>query len=187
VETVERFVSRSDAWTAGDDNRLAGLVLRHISTGSTQLRAFEEAANELTRTAAACGYRWNGVVRKYYRDEIEVAKRDRKHSQKTASPTIDIAPGDETVSMNTSDSMKDVIKFLQAFDDQYQKLRHQISNLEADRKQLELKVYSLEAKLNQPYVDANVITPEQLEADSKTLFAIMARARRLIESESSQG
>ena len=68
---------RSDAWTPEDDVTLAELVLRHIREGSTQLVAFDEAAALLGRTSAACGYRWNGVVRRHYEDAIRDAKQVR--------------------------------------------------------------------------------------------------------------
>ena len=186
MQTVERWVTRSDAWTPEDDDRLSTLVLQHIRTGSTQLRAFEEAANELGRTAAACGYRWNGVVRKGYRDDIEVAKRDRKSAQKM-SHADSMAKGLEIATpMNSSESMKDVVKFLQTFDDQYQKLRLQIDSLESERRRLQEKVNYLETELTKMPEVSQVVTPEQLEEDSKTLFAIMERARRLLETDSAR-
>lgn len=186
MQTVERWITRSDAWTPEDDDRLSALVLQHIRTGSTQLRAFEEAANELGRTAAACGYRWNGVVRKGYRDDIEVAKRDRKSAQKM-SHADSMAKGLEIATpMNSSESMKDVVKFLQTFDDQYQKLRLQIDSLESERRRLQEKVNYLETELTKMPEVNQAVTPEQLEEDSKTLFAIMERARRLLETDSAR-
>lgn len=186
MQTVERWITRSDAWTPEDDDRLSALVLQHIRTGSTQLRAFEEAANELGRTAAACGYRWNGVVRKGYRDDIEVAKRDRKSAQKM-SHADSMAKGLEIATpMNSSESMKDVVKFLQTFDDQYQKLRLQIDSLESERRRLQEKVNYLETELTKMPEVNQTVTPEQLEEDSKTLFAIMERARRLLETDSAR-
>ena len=51
--------SRQDAWTHDEDLLLAEIVLRHIREGGTQLAAFEEVGKKLTRTSAACGFRWN--------------------------------------------------------------------------------------------------------------------------------
>ncbi|MBX5435720.1 MAG: RsfA family transcriptional regulator [Alicyclobacillaceae bacterium] len=188
MQTVERWVTRSDAWTREDDERLASVVLRHIRTGSTQLKAFEEASAELGRTAAACGYRWNGVVRKNYRDEIEAAKRERKQLHK-ASGESGSGKDAETMltTMTSSDTMRDVIKFLETFDNQYQKLRQQVDALEAERNRLAERVRELEAQLARtPYTAEAPLTPEQLEQDSKTLFAIMERARKLLESDGSR-
>jgi prespore-specific regulator len=185
VSTVERLVTRSDAWTPEDDARLAELVLHHIRTGSTQLRAFEEAGNELGRTAAACGYRWNGVVRKHYKEQIEQAKRERKALQKAAAAG-ERGHSVHTVTMTSSESMKDVIKFLQTFDEQYQRLRQQVDALERERQQLQERVRQLEAELTRMPAGNTPITPEQLEEDSRTLFAIMERARKLLESDGSR-
>ncbi|MBE3596014.1 MAG: RsfA family transcriptional regulator [Hydrogenibacillus sp.] len=65
---------RQDAWREEEDLLLAETVLRHIREGSTQLKAFEECQTALGRTAAACGFRWNSVVRKHYEDDILLAK-----------------------------------------------------------------------------------------------------------------
>ena len=60
---------RQDAWLKENDELLAEAVLRHVKEGSTQLNAFEEARDEQNRTAAACGFRWNAVVRRFYEKE----------------------------------------------------------------------------------------------------------------------
>lgn len=71
-------ITRQDAWTQDEDLLLAEVVLRHIREGGTQLSAFEEVGRALTRTAAACGFRWNSYVRKQYQSGIELAKKQRK-------------------------------------------------------------------------------------------------------------
>ncbi|MGN1401773.1 MAG: RsfA family transcriptional regulator [Bacillus sp. (in: firmicutes)] len=80
-------VSRQDAWSQDEDLILAEIVLRHIREGSTQLRAFDEVGGKLSRTSAACGFRWNSHVRKQYESGIELAKKQRKESKKTAIQT----------------------------------------------------------------------------------------------------
>lgn len=69
---------RQDAWMEENDTLLAQAVLKHVREGSTQLNAFEEAGDSLNRTAAACGFRWNAVVRKQYEEELAEAKKERK-------------------------------------------------------------------------------------------------------------
>ncbi|HHW36734.1 MAG TPA: RsfA family transcriptional regulator [Bacillales bacterium] len=69
---------RQDAWSHEDDLLLAETVLRHIREGSTQLNAFEEIGDQLNRTSAACGFRWNAEVRKKYYQAMELAKKQRK-------------------------------------------------------------------------------------------------------------
>lgn len=74
----EMTIARQDAWTQNEDLLLAEVVLRHIREGSTQLKAFEEVGRQLSRTSAACGFRWNSFVRKQYKSGIEIAKKQRK-------------------------------------------------------------------------------------------------------------
>ena len=69
---------RQDAWMEENDSLLAQAVLKHVREGSTQLNAFEEAGDSLNRTAAACGFRWNAVVRKQYEEQLAEAKKERK-------------------------------------------------------------------------------------------------------------
>lgn len=73
---------RQDAWTEENDLLLAETVLRHVREGSTQLNAFEEVGDKLNRTSAACGFRWNAVVRHQYEKALELAKKQRKQRQR---------------------------------------------------------------------------------------------------------
>jgi len=74
--------SRQDAWTEENDLILAETVLRHVREGSTQLNAFEEVGDRLNRTSAACGFRWNAVVRHNYEQALQLAKKQRKQRQR---------------------------------------------------------------------------------------------------------
>lgn len=74
--------SRQDAWTEENDLLLAETVLRHVREGSTQLNAFEEVGDRLDRTSAACGFRWNAVVRHDYEKALALAKKQRKQRQR---------------------------------------------------------------------------------------------------------
>ncbi|PKG22574.1 RsfA family transcriptional regulator [Niallia nealsonii] len=73
---------RQDAWSEEDDLLLAETVLRHVREGSTQLNAFEEVGDKLNRTSAACGFRWNAVVRHQYEKALQLAKKQRKQRQR---------------------------------------------------------------------------------------------------------
>lgn len=73
---------RQDAWTEENDLLLAETVLRHVREGSTQLNAFEEVGDKLNRTSAACGFRWNAVVRHHYEKALQLAKKQRKQRQR---------------------------------------------------------------------------------------------------------
>ncbi|XYY59698.1 RsfA family transcriptional regulator [Bacillus velezensis] len=69
---------RQDAWSEENDLSLAETVLRHVREGSTRLNAFEEVGDKLNRTSAACGFRWNAVVRHQYEKALQLAKKQRK-------------------------------------------------------------------------------------------------------------
>lgn len=71
---------RQDAWLKENDELLAEAVLRHVKEGSTQLNAFEEAGDALNRTAAACGFRWNAVVRRLYEKNLLKQKRKKREN-----------------------------------------------------------------------------------------------------------
>jgi prespore-specific regulator len=75
---------RQDAWSEEDDLLLAETVLRHVREGSTQLNAFEEVGDKLNRTSAACGFRWNAVVRHNYEKALQLAKKQRKQKMRAA-------------------------------------------------------------------------------------------------------
>ncbi|WP_245578037.1 RsfA family transcriptional regulator [Alicyclobacillus herbarius] len=102
---------RQDAWTQEDDAILAEIVLRHIRDGSTQLAGFNEASRRLGRTAAACGFRWNAVVRKQYRPSIEGAKEERKE-RKSQQIQAQLEGGDYDHPTATLMSWAQVLRFL---------------------------------------------------------------------------
>ncbi|GGL40836.1 RsfA family transcriptional regulator [Sporolactobacillus putidus] len=83
---------RQDAWSHEDDLLLAETVLRHIREGSTQLDAFEEVGDRLNRTGAACGFRWNAIVRKKYEQAIEIAKKQRKQKKRAEQRSKIVRP-----------------------------------------------------------------------------------------------
>src|SRR5690625_1900935 len=85
--------TRQDAWTKDEDILLAETVLRYIREGKTQLEAFKDVAEKLSRTSAACGFRWNATIRKKYENAIRFAKEARKkqhmpHDEKKEKTTV---------------------------------------------------------------------------------------------------
>lgn len=72
---------RQDAWTHAEDVELADVILRHIKEGSTQLAGFTEAGRRLSRTPAACGFRWNSAIRKSNEEALKKAKTIRKQNK----------------------------------------------------------------------------------------------------------
>jgi prespore-specific regulator len=188
---------RQDAWSHEDDLLLAETVLRHIREGSTQLNAFDEVGDALNRTSAACGFRWNAVVRDKYEDAIKLAKKHRKQRKRqlakeakphyttfepqvttefSAMPELNLTPSVtrpvETVthSNNQDLSMSEVIKFLETFNENGTKS----SLLEQENKELKQRVSSMEEKYNQLKKEY-----ESIEEDYQSIIQIMDRARRM--------
>src|SRR5699024_6655385 len=86
-----------------DDLLLAETVLRHIREGSTQLNAFEEVGDELNRTSAACGFRWNAEVRQKYDHAIDLAKRQRKEKKRAMAADKAMTPQKTSLSLAQND------------------------------------------------------------------------------------
>lgn len=82
--------SRQDAWSQDEDVLLAETVLRYIREGKTQLEAFKEVGKRLSRTPAACGFRWNASIRKQYQQAVQLAKKDRKKQADSFSNLLPI-------------------------------------------------------------------------------------------------
>lgn len=182
-------VVRQDAWNQEEDVLLAEVVLRHIREGSTQLAAFEEVGEKLSRTSAACGFRWNSLIRKRYESAIAVAKRQRKEKNKekisfdemNQSLTKHSPKRDEYVmsSKDKSLSLDDVIVFLKNFksteerrsDQEMSTLRKQVEELKLQNAEFQSHLQ----KLNQEY---------QLVCDDyKALIEIMDRARKMVATD----
>jgi len=178
---------RQDAWLKENDELLAEAVLRHVKEGSTQLNAFEEAGDKLNRTAAACGFRWNAVVRKRYEKELAEAKRERKERMKLLgmtgrrrSPGVYLLPseGEETKPISLSSLNLDiVIAYLMRLqsqtgaDNETMKWR-QIANSATEKiKELESQIEKLEKE------------NKQIREDYEQFVQIMNRARRLVTLE----
>ncbi|WP_019242416.1 MULTISPECIES: RsfA family transcriptional regulator [Bacillus] len=179
-------VSRQDAWTQDEDLILAELVLRHIREGSTQLIAFEEVGKRLSRTPAACGFRWNSYVRKQYNSGIELAKKQRKESKKSHLKGKSISNVVEEVQQeilekSQSISLKDVISFLVALENDMsskgiedERVKQDILSLQEENEILKKEVEEFESKL--------VI----IEEDYRALIEIMDKARKMVISEESK-
>lgn len=178
--------TRQDAWTPDEDILLAEIVLRHIREGSTQLKAFEEVGAELSRTAAACGFRWNSYVRKQYKSGIELAKKQRKQSKKVPiekKQVIGFKQQEEVVEnfKETNridvDSLKEVIFFLEKFYEQAKQNCLTYDNKFADEKiiQLETALMELEAENDRLMKELYA-----MEEAYQALIEIMERARKMV-------
>lgn len=72
------MVKRVDNWTEEQDELLVETILDYVRNGKTQLQAFEDVAEKIDRSAAACGYRWNYTLRHNYTQALRIARRIRR-------------------------------------------------------------------------------------------------------------
>ncbi|MDP4096953.1 RsfA family transcriptional regulator [Paenibacillus sp. P96] len=186
---------RQDAWSAEDDLILAEVTLRHIREGGTQLAAFEEVGQKISRTAAACGFRWNSCVRKRYEEAISIAKAQRqkrsyirKQNPASMSQITAFAGIDEEESVYQEDSVSEdslsidaVIRFLRQWKGTMQETRRQMKMLEKELREkeeelneLRIENERLSKQVNEVQTDYRVVND-----DYKALIQIMDRARRL--------
>ncbi|MCL6587488.1 MAG: RsfA family transcriptional regulator [Anoxybacillus sp.] len=189
---------RQDAWTEEDDLLLAETVLRHVREGSTQLNAFEEVGDKLNRTSAACGFRWNAVVRSRYEKALQMAKKHRKERQRLLGknqagkkrllytpPTPSLEEFGELVQLKAPESTEltidHVIDFLQSFKSnnvhaealktENERLKKELDELAAKNEELEKKIAKLE--------EDSAAMMEEYE----TMLRIMNRARKMTLQE----
>ncbi|MCA1029960.1 RsfA family transcriptional regulator [Bacillus timonensis] len=174
--------TRQDAWTQDEDLLLAEVVLRHIREGGTQLAAFEEVGRKLSRTSAACGFRWNSYVRKQYKTGIEHAKKQRKNSKNNQTiATQETSSKDQGLSSenkNETLNIHSIIKYLENYESHhanYQEVKRENEYLRSQLKQFEqTNKKLLEEKLSLKN------SLQVIEEDYKALIEIMDRARKMV-------
>ncbi|USK61111.1 RsfA family transcriptional regulator [Peribacillus asahii] len=186
-------IARQDAWSQDEDLLLAEVVLRYIREGSTQLRAFEEVGKQLSRTPAACGFRWNSFVRKQYKSGIELAKKQRKENKGQRDVRLEEKLEREVENMHectqqvefveenkTSDSVsfQEIVSYLKKMDEtarlyeqEKQQRAEELGDLQRENQQLREEIKVLQSQL--------VV----VEEDYRALLHIMERARKLIIHE----
>lgn len=176
-------VKRQDAWTPDDDMILAEVTLRHIRDGGTQLSAFEEVAEKLGRTPAACGFRWNSSVRKKYEAAIQIAKSQRhKRNQERSRASSFRALEEEYGSMeDPSYSLDHIIRFLRQHKNEVSDLRRQQKQLEKELEDKDLQMMRLERENKEMKKQLNHVQSDYrlVNDDYKTLVQIMERARKM--------
>ncbi|MCS1350604.1 RsfA family transcriptional regulator [Mechercharimyces sp. CAU 1602] len=171
---------RQDAWTSEDDLILAEVTLRHIREGSTQLLAFEEVAEKLGRTPAACGFRWNSDVRKKYDAAIQIAKSQRQKNAQARGKSARMTFTDE-FGKEENLSIDSIIRFLRHYKNELRDMKAYQEKLERDLEEREEKISRLEhenmnmrGRLDHVETDYQVVND-----DYKALIQIMDRARKM--------
>ncbi|WP_226530713.1 RsfA family transcriptional regulator [Metabacillus niabensis] len=179
--------TRQDAWTHDEDLLLAEVVLRHIREGATQLAAFEEVGRKLSRTPAACGFRWNSYVRKQYKTGIEVAKKQRKELRTHISQdTEDLTESHDEVAVEapaiqadsqSKNTIKELISFLQQYEE-----APSLQVVQEENSQLKIKIQSLERRIAELQQEKQSLVNhiQIVEEDYRALIEIMDRARKMV-------
>lgn len=178
--------NRQDAWSNDEDLLLAEVVLRQIREGGTQLQAFEEVGKKLSRTAAACGFRWNSYVRKQYKSGIELAKKQRKELRKKAQgageakieePAATLPPQESKEEVRRI-SFEELVSYLKVLYEQLDQSKGQLDKV----KDYEEKIQELEKKNYYLATENEKLTKElqTIEQDYKALIEIMERARKMV-------
>ncbi len=164
------YTIRQDAWSHDEDLLLAETVLRFIREGGTQLQSFEQVGVELSRTAAACGFRWNSFVRKRYKEAIELAKQARKESKGTV---VEREIKEETVEKDIT--LQEVIQFLQ------RQKQDRKKNVEKENEALKREMEQLQQQITKIHAEKLVLIERlhTVEEDYKSFIEIMERARKM--------
>lgn len=182
--------TRQDAWTQDEDLLLAEVVLRYIREGGTQLQAFEEVGKKLTRTAAACGFRWNSTIRKQYKTGIELAKKQRKEIKRNVemedsievieseTPVSTIEQEEEVPLYRNKLAIEEILVYLKELHERAQGAHQYEESLAAYKE----KVKELEKKVNKISTENLKLQKEffTMENDYKALVEIMERARKMV-------
>ena len=183
--------TRQDAWTQDEDLLLAEVVLRSIREGGTQLQAFEEVGKKLSRTAAACGFRWNSTIRKQYKTGIELAKKQRKEIKKNS----ELEPKEQEFAIESSFIpnketegpsqmveeeivFEEILVYLNKLYERSQGLKEYEESLGTYKE----KIIELEHKLKDVTTENIRLEKEfyTMENDYKALVEIMERARKMV-------
>jgi len=183
---TEMVKVRQDAWIEENDTLLADTVLRHVREGSTQLSAFEEVGDALNRTAAACGFRWNAVVRRDYEKELSDAKKERKQAirvlgkdfkrrgQQLYSPSQGLEEEQKISVPLSALSLDTVIAFLV-------RMHHTgVGDNESLRWRQTAKIANEKSEQLQKEIEKLQLENKTLRADYEQFVQIMNRARRLV-------
>ncbi|MYL63680.1 RsfA family transcriptional regulator [Bacillus hwajinpoensis] len=158
---------RQDAWSKDEDVLLAEVVLRHIRESSTQLAAFEEVGMTLSRTPAACGFRWNSLIRKQYEAAITLAKKQRKE-QKKNQVEVKVDSAEEDRSIDLIDEAISLLITSKTYLTETSKIEASLQEALAENLQLKQNLHQLEKE----YLT--------VQEDYQSLLEIMEKARKMV-------
>jgi prespore-specific regulator len=184
-------LTRQDAWSQDEDLLLAEVVLRNIREGGTQLKAFDEVGKQLSRTAAACGFRWNSYVRKQYKSGIELAKKQRKEAKKQAKTQEraeePAAPVSEVPNLHAEQEEQQSIISIEAVKQYIDELYEKAGAANAQDVQKE-KIRGLEKQIYYLSAENEKLETQlrSMEEDYRALIDIMERAKKRVAPKSEE-
>ncbi|MGG4409429.1 RsfA family transcriptional regulator [Niallia taxi] len=175
--------TRQDSWTEKEDILLADVVLQSISDGSTQLQAFEEVGKQLSRTSAACGFRWNSYVRRQFKSEIEAAKAKRKQIKigRSLVETSITEPSSEEGKVYeeiNNHQFEGIVHYLKEIYNKSKLLDHHRKVGDSPEKELKKKINGLSKQNNDLQKELH-----SKEEAYKGLVDLMEQARRMVENK----
>lgn len=163
---------RQDGWSKEEDLLLAEKVIQFIKDGSTQLQAFEEVGKQLSRTSAACGFRWNSAVRKQHESAIKKAKEHRKQLKKGVNIETSVITVQESEQspIKSEDDFEQILAFIKDIYNKSKKFEDQACLLE--------KITELEEENNRLQNEL-ISTDEAYQA----IVQLMEKAREMVLSK----
>ena len=145
----------------------------------------------MSRTAAACGFRWNSSVRKQYKTGIELAKRQRKELKKKSQDVFDShqVDGEKKIKGNEAElngifSIEQVISFLQRLKEkeiQFDTSVDELKKYKEERDDLRKKLKATQEENEKMKKEIN-----SLKDDYLALLSIMEKARKLALKDENQ-
>jgi len=162
---------RKNSWTEQEELLLAECVLKHLRTGSTQTKAFEEVGEKVNRSSSACSLHWNQEIKSQYTKAIEIAKKMRKKLPGTIPSFSSSVPKEEAVvsvvPTKSSDPLKTVFSSLQEHLKQYEQMKNELKEAKETIKTLQEELKQSKSK-------------EIMEEEYQQFIEILNRARHLI-------
>ncbi|WP_052302415.1 hypothetical protein [Bacillus sp. SG-1] len=126
---MNKAVEKRKKWTVEEEKIVTDTVLKFLRDGKAQKEAFDEAAQTIGRTSAACSFRWNNKLKKETVMETD-------HTPASPSPI----------------SLEDCISFLQGIGSEQDAI-HENKKLKEQQRKLQKKLLAAEKTYNKLKTD----------------------------------
>lgn len=103
---------RKRSWSEREDQLLLDRVVQYTREGKAQLKAFKDVGEELNRTPAACGYRWNAKLRRSFQEDFQQAKQSKE-----SNATINQKGNTDKGITETENPLQLALQYLKCLDD----------------------------------------------------------------------